>query len=145
MLLIVGTGVFETETLRQIVVHLNGAELPAAAYGILDHEVEFRTVECSLTLHLTGFEALFGTCLDDGALGEMPVLVASDIFLLVPGVAQGYLRLEILEIESLEDVEDNIHHLEEFSLDLLRGAEEMGIVLRESADTGQAVEGSSWA
>ncbi len=70
----------------------------------------------------------------------MPVLVASYIFLLVPGVAQGYLRLEILEIESLEDVEDNIHHLEEFSLDLLRGAEEMGIVLRESADTGQAVE-----
>ena len=35
----------QVELLRQVVVHLNGSQLPLAADGVLDHEVELRAVE----------------------------------------------------------------------------------------------------
>ena len=35
----------QVEPLRQVVVHLNGSQLPLAADGVLDHEVELGTVE----------------------------------------------------------------------------------------------------
>ena len=70
----------------------------------------------------------------------MPVFVAADVFFLVGGVAQRYLCLVVVKFQSLEDVEDDIHHLEELVFDLLGGAEDVGVVLREAAHAGQAVE-----
>ena len=46
----------------------------------------------------------------------------------------------VLEVQSLEDVENNVHHLQEFVLELLRSAIEVSIVLRETAHTGQTVK-----
>ncbi len=140
VLLVVGAGVFELEALGQVVVHLDGAELPAAADGVLDHEVEFGTVECGFAKLGAGFESFLGAGFDDGLLGEVPVFVATDVFLLVFGVAERDLSLEVLEVESLEDVEDDVHHLEELVLDLVGSAEDVGVVLRKAAHAGQAVE-----
>ncbi len=95
MLLIVGTGIFEPETLREVIVDLNGAELPATAYGILDHEVEFRTVERGFACFLTGIEALFSAGFDNRLLGEVPIFVAADILFLIVGIAQRDLSPEI--------------------------------------------------
>jgi hypothetical protein len=88
VLLIVGAGIFKTEAFGQIVVHLDGAELPAAAESILHHEVELRTIECGFAKFGTCFQTLLLTGLYDGLLGEMPVFIRSDIFLLVVGVAK---------------------------------------------------------
>ena len=140
VLLVVSAGIFQAEALGEVIVHLDSTELPTAADGILNHEVKFRAIEGSFALYLASPETLLGASLDDGILSEMPVLVRADIFLLVLRVAQRYLYFEVLEIESLKDIEDDIHHLEELTLDLLGGAEEVGIILRKSAHASQAME-----
>ena len=88
MLLVVAAGVFEVEALRQVVVDLNGTQLPTAADGVLHHKVELRAIECSLALHGACLEAFFFASLDDGALGLFPVFVGTNIFLLVVRVAK---------------------------------------------------------
>ena len=70
----------------------------------------------------------------------MPVFVGADVFLLVGGVAERNLSLEVFKFKSLEDVEDDVHHLEELVFDLLGGAVDVGVVLREAAHSGQSVE-----
>ena len=140
MLLVVGTGVLEVEALRQIVVYLDGTQLPATAEGILDHKVELWPVEgCFAVLNLRR-KTLFGTRLDDGLLGTLPVLFATDILIALDLVTKGDLSFEALEVQRLEDDEDDIHHLAELFLDLVGTAEEVGIVLREATHTRQTVE-----
>ena len=140
MLLVVSTRVLEVEALRQVVVYLDRTELPAAAEGVLDHEVQLRPVEgCFAVLDLGG-KALLSTSLDDSLLGTLPVLFATDVLLAVHLIAQGDLSLEVLEVQRLEDDEDDIHHLAELLLDLVRAAEEVRVVLREATYTRQPVE-----
>ena len=88
VLLVVGSGVFELEAFGKVVVDLNCSELPAAAYCVLDHEVELRAVEGCLTEFGAGFQSFFGASFDDGLLGKVPVLVGTDVFFLVLGVAK---------------------------------------------------------
>ena len=70
----------------------------------------------------------------------MPVFVAADVLLFVLGVAQRNLGLVVLELEGLEDVEDDVHHLQELVLDLVGGAVDVSVVLGEAAHAGEAVE-----
>ena len=126
VLLIVGACVFQLEALGEVVVNLNGAELPAAANGVLDHEVKFRAIEGCLTKFLACIEAFLLARLDDSGLCKMPVLVAADIFLLVFRVAKRNLSLEVIEVQSLEYIEDNIHDFQELILDLVGGHRRCG-------------------
>ena len=139
VLLVVGTGILELETLGQVVVHLDGAQLPAAAQSILDHKVQLGTIEGRLAGHLLGNQALLLTSLDDGALGLFPYLIASHIFLLVIGVTQRNLSL-IVETEYTEDKRDDVHHAQELLLQLVGRAEQVSIVLRETAHARQSVQ-----
>ena len=70
----------------------------------------------------------------------MPVFVAAYVFFLVVRVAERDLSLKVVEFQSLEDIEDNVHHLQELILYLVGGAVDMGVVLRKTAYSGQAVE-----
>ena len=47
---------------------------------------------------------------------------------------------KILKIQRLKDQQHNIDHAFEFILQLVRGAEKVGIILCKSADAGQAVK-----
>ncbi len=85
---VVGTGIFELEAFGQIVVYLNGAELPTAADGVFDHEVEFGSIESCLAKFCAGIDTLFSTSFDDSLLGFVPVFVAADIFFFVSRVAE---------------------------------------------------------
>ncbi len=88
MFLVVATGVFQTETLGEVVIDLNRTELPTASDCIFHHEVELRTVESSFALHLLCFQTFLSTSLYDCVLSEMPILVGADIFLLIIGIAE---------------------------------------------------------
>ena len=97
LLAVVLSGVFQLEPLWQVVVYLNGTQLPAAANGILYHEVELRTIEGSLAVfHLgvqalllaAGAKSLLGTSLLDGILALFPNLVRADVLLLVGWVTE---------------------------------------------------------
>ena len=65
VLLIVGSRIFQLETFGQVVIYLNGTQLPTAADSILNHKVQFRTVESSFTIFHSGFQSLFFTSLDN--------------------------------------------------------------------------------
>ena len=140
VLLVVGTRIFELETLWQVVIHLDGTQLPTATQCVLNHEVEFRTIECGLTQFCAGGESFLCTCLDDSILGLFPHLVRTDVLFLVVGVAERNLCLEVLEVECLEDDADDVHHAQELILHLVGAAEDVGIVLSERTHTGQSVQ-----
>ena len=137
---IVRTGVFEFEALGQVVVHLDCAELPAAANGVADHEVELGTVECSFAQFGAGVDAFLGASLDDSCFGLMPVFVRTYIFFLVFGVAERNLSFVVFEFESLEDIKDDIHHFEEFIFNLFGCTENMCVILRKTSYSGQSVK-----
>ena len=136
MLGIVLAGVFELEAFGQVVVYLNCAKLPAASQSVADHKVEFRAIEGSFAKLGACVEAFFGACFNDSGFGQMSVLVATDIFLGMSRVAKRYLSFEVIEFKSLEDVENDVHHLQEFVFDLVGRAVYVGVVLRKTTHTG---------
>ena len=140
MFLPVASGVLEFKPLRKVVIHLNRTELPLSPDCILHHKVEFRTIECSLAVLYNSVQPLLLRRFDDCGLGLRPVLVSSDIFFLVLQVTKRHLCDVFLEIQCLEYIENNVNHLAELFLELIRTAEKMGIVLSEGAYPGQAVE-----
>ena len=137
--LVVGADIAEAEADRQIVVHLHGAELPFAADDVLDHEVDLGSVEGRLAdlLGVVHAEGLDGFA--EGCFGFVPVLGRADIF--VAGrIAQREPDAVVIHAEGVEDFFDQIEAAGDFGGDLLRGAEQMGVVLGEAADAGHAAE-----
>ena len=138
--LVVAADVFEFEAFGEVVVDLDGAELPTAADGVFDHEVEFGAVEGGFAVFDFGGEIFFFAGFDDGGFGFGPVFVGADVFGFVVGVAEGYLGFEFVEAEGFEYYLDDFHHFDEFIFDLVGATEDVGIVLGEGADAGEAVE-----
>ncbi len=123
--LVVSADVLEFETLWEVVVYLNCAELPFASDSVLDHEVEFRAVESGFAGLLDEGYAFFLACLNDSGFSLLPVLIGADVFLAVVWVAEGYLGGVLGEVEGAEDVEDDVHHLLELGLDLVWADEDV--------------------
>ena len=96
LLRIVLISVLKLETLRQIVVHLYRTELPTAAYGILDHEIEFRTIERSLAILNLCLKPSFTACFNYSLFGRCPYLIGTDVLLMVVRIAQRYLCLHVV-------------------------------------------------
>ena len=92
------------------------------------------------TIFDLSWQSLLGASFDDSLLGTLPVLLTTDILVSVHLVTQGDLSLKALEVKRLEDDEDDIHHLAELFLDLVRTAEEVGIILRKATHTRQSME-----
>ena len=136
----VRVSVLELETLRQVVIDLDCTQLPLASDRILDHEVKFRPVERGLAKLNDSLQPLLGRGVDDGLLRLRPVLVASDILLLVLRVTKRNLCHILSQVESLEHIENQIDDLLELLLELIRAAEEVGVVLGESADSRKSVK-----
>src|SRR5690554_710608 len=85
---IVLTDIFQFETLRQVVVHLDGTQLPLTSNRILDHKVKLRSVEGCFAQFYNCVKTFFLTCLDNGILGLFPVFIRTNILFLVVGIPQ---------------------------------------------------------
>ena len=140
MLLVIGTRVFQIETFRQVVIHLNRTQLPFPTDSVFHHEVQFRTVERGFTQFHGSCQTFLGSSLDDGSFRLLPVLVRTDIFLLVIRVSQRYLRREVLEIQRFEDREYNINHFLELILQLIGRTEQVSVILSKTAYPCQPVQ-----
>ena len=140
LLAAVSVGIFKLEPLRQVVVHLDGAELPLSSDGVLDHKVELRAVEGGLAIFNNGLQALFLSGFDDGVLSLLPVLVASDVLGLVVWIPEGNLGRVLVELEDPEHIEDQVDDLLELTLELVRGHEHVGVILGEGTYPGKSVE-----
>src|SRR5579859_174284 len=131
--------VFQLEAVRQVEVELNGGKLPGAADGVHQLDVDFRAVKRGFAHNrLVGNIHLLQDLLQrvDGAV---PVLLAADEALLIVGVPDAQLDLVFSEAKSLEDGHGEFHAAHDFALNLLRRAEDVGIILGEAAHPQQAV------
>ncbi len=114
--------------------------MPLASEGVAHHEVELRAVKRRFAVLNHVREALVLGGLDDGLLGFVPVFGRADVLARILGVAQAHLGLKRRKIQSFEDVQHQVNHLHELVEELVRGTEQVGVVLRESAHAGQAVQ-----
>ena len=140
VLLVVLTHILQLETLWQVVVNLDGTELPTATQCVLNHEVELRTIESGLTILNMSVHTFLTACLDDCVLCLLPYLVRTHILVVVVLVAKRDLSLEILEVKSAEDDLNDLHHFDELFFHLVGTAEDMCVVLSERAHTSQSVQ-----
>ena len=102
MFLIISACIFQFKTLRQVIVHLNGTQLPTAADSIFHHKIQLRTIESSFTIFNSGTQALFFTSLNDRLFSSFPVFIATNIFFTIHFVTQGNLSLHIGKVHGTE-------------------------------------------
>ena len=139
LLRIVLVGIFQLEALRQVIVHLNSTKLPTTANSVLNHEVEFRTIESGLTVFNLGRQSFLLTSLNNSLLGQCPIFVSTNILIVVVRITQRNLSLEI-ESEGGEHDADDIHNVQELLLNLIWATEQVCIILCERTYTSQSVK-----
>ena len=124
------------EPAGQVEVHLHGAALPVAADRVAQHELELRAVERALAGIVGVLEA--GRVDRDAERG---LRLVPDCVRAHPRLgAVGELDPHVVEPEVAVDGQDQIAHRDRFLRDLVRGAEDMGIVLGERAHPHQPVQ-----
>src|SRR5438094_6340358 len=135
---IVGADVFQLKALGQIVVELNGAELPLAADAIPDHEVNLWTIEGRLAYFRRIVHAHILDDIENGPLGVVPVLFAAHV-LVALRIAQADANSVVLQAQRGENEQHQLDVASHLRLDLLGSDEQVRVVLSEAADASHAV------
>src|SRR5262245_57230817 len=138
MRLVVRADVFEAEPLRQVEIDLNRRELPQPFDRVHDLEVDLRTVERRLVLNPRIRQPVFVQSLGQRRLRQAPDVVRTEILRMVRRVTDRKLGL-VFESESLKDEVHQVETAFDLRFQLLRRAEDVGVVLRESARPHQPV------
>ncbi len=123
-------------------VQLAGGEGVFRTNGGLHVDVQLRAVEGGLADLLGEVDAQLGQHLTQGVLGVVPHGVIVVVLLLVGGVAQAQHAAVIGDVEVLVGLKDQAADVGNFALDLLRGAEQMGVVLAEVTAALDALQGA---
>src|SRR2546423_7337686 len=135
--------VFQTEARGKIEVELYGGQLPGAADGIDELNIDFRAVEGGFTFDF--FEgdvhALHGVGERGG--GAAPVFRFASVIFRMSGVPIRKLDLELVEAKVLHHREGEIDASLHFFFDLRGGTENVRVVLCETAYSQQAVENAA--
>ena len=132
---VVRARVLQPEALWHRIVELDRSQLPRAADRVGHVQVDLRSVEGAVALVQLVREPLATQGALERALGGVPHLVRADA-LLRPG---GQLEPR-LEAEDLVQEEPEVEAADDLVLDLLLGAEDVGVVLGEGAHPQQAVQ-----
>ena len=132
--------VFETETRGQVEIELDSGELPRAADGVDELDVDFGAVECGFASDsfIRNVELLHG--FGKRGRGTLPVFRFAGVIFRVRGVPIGKLDFEFVEAEIFHYGEGEIDAGFHFAFDLRRRTENVRVILREAADAEQAVE-----
>ena len=132
--------VFDVETLGKIEVDLNGGELPTAADGIADLDVDLGSIEGRFAGDAGVVEAFGFEGLDKAGFGEFPHVVGADVLVGAVFVTDAEVDFEFGETERAEDEAGDIEGGSDFVGELIGTAEDVGVVLGESANAEGAVE-----
>src|SRR3984957_7037891 len=134
------TDVFEFEARRQVEIELNSGELPRAADRVDQLDVDFRAVK-------RGFagDALERNFYARHGFGEsggraVPVFRLARVIFGVRFVPVRKFDLELLEAEIFHDGEGEVDACFDFTFDLRRHAENVGVVLSEAAHAQQTMQ-----
>jgi hypothetical protein len=111
--------------------------LPLAADAVTHHEVDLRAVERRFAPLLGVVHAARLHQPDQGRLGPVPVSGVA-VVLVAGRVAQADANAVVVEAQALQDEQHQVQVGAELGLDLLRGDEQVGVVLGEAAHPGHA-------
>ena len=125
----------------QAEVQLAGGEGVLCTNSGLDVDIQLRAVEGSLTDLLGEVDAQLGQNLTQSVLGVVPHGVVVVVLLLVGRVTQGQDTAVIGDVEVLVGLEDQVADIGDLALDLLRRAEQVGVVLAEVTAALDALQG----
>jgi len=127
--------VLKVEPDGKLEIQLHGSALVRSLKRIVDLDVNLRSVKSTITgvelpWHAKSVESIF-----QGLLSLVPKVVTSESLL----GSGGEFKLK-LELEDAVDVPQEVEAAHNFSHELLRGAEQMRVILTEATHSGQAGE-----
>src|SRR6266436_4150074 len=132
--------VLQAEASGQIEIELHGGELPGAADGVNELDIDLGAVEGGFALHFLERNVHALHRVGEGGGGAALVFGLAGVVFRMRGVPVGELDLEFVEAKIFHDGVDKIHAGFDFRFDLRGHAENVRVVLRESADAEQAVK-----
>src|SRR5262249_50709871 len=106
-------GVSEIESVRQIVIDLDGAELPFTAEDVADDEVNLRSVKGRFTRLFAEFDAKGGGSIAAGRLRLVPVRSLADVLRRIE-IAQADADAILSHAERAKDDLDDLEATGEF-------------------------------
>ena len=118
--------VFEAETARQIEIELHGGELPGAADGVDELDINLGAVEDGFAGNVFVGDALAVESFGERALGVFPLLDGAGVIFGMLGIAGGELDFVAVEAESVEDGLDEVEAACDFGFDLFTACRKCG-------------------
>ena len=139
VLAVVRSDIRKVEPLRKLVIHLHGAKLPLAPDDILDHEIDLRTIERRLARlqcerHTQGRGRIFARL-----FRLVPLLGFADILGRVR-IAQAHTHAVLAHAQRTQDDLYQFQATQHLGRHLLLRAEQVGIILRKTANAGHATQ-----
>ena len=130
--------ILEVKTDGKLEIELDSAALMRSLKSIENLDVDLRSVESAITWVLLPGLSEFVEGLSKGGLGLVPHRVITELV----SWPCGEIEFE-LETENTIDVIKEVEDTKDFSHDLVRHAEDVGIILLEPADTSETRESTS--
>src|SRR5690554_6421248 len=128
--------IFQLKTLRQIVIYLNGPELPTSSKGILHHKVKFWAIERSFAIFYLKVKPLRFGCIDNCIFCFFPVFQTSDVLFRLVWIANGHLCVKVFKAQRAKNIKYEVNNIFKLLIQLIGGAKNMCIVLGKSSNTG---------
>ncbi|MBG9887287.1 hypothetical protein ABE10_12280 [Bacillus toyonensis] len=141
LLLAVPVGELESETLGEVRVDLDRRQLPDTTDRVGGLEVDLGAVEGGLTRDLGELQPAGQGYLSQGIGRRLPELLGADPLVLLV-VAHRQLELEIGQAEVPQHRDDELQDLPHLLLQTVRGDEEVGVVLGETTNAREPVQGA---
>src|ERR1035437_10225759 len=132
--------VLQAESAGQGEVELHGGKLPLAADGVHQLDVDLGPVEGGFIGDRFGGDLQLVAGALQGAFGHRPLLGRAVIFAAGAAIPGGKLRVVLLEAVRGQGIDGELEAVHHFVFNLVRSAEDVGVVLREAADAEESVE-----
>src|SRR5262249_16382837 len=132
--------VFEAEALRKVEIELHRGQLPGPPDGVNQLHVNLRAIKDRFSFHAPEGDLHPIYRVHQSALGTFPVLHGAGVALRLGRVACGEFDFEAVEAKGAQYGEGEVHTGGDFTLDLVRGSEDVRVVLSETAHAQQPVE-----
>src|SRR5450631_4279582 len=132
--------VLQAEARGQIEIELYSGELPGAADGVDELDVDLGAVEGGFALHFFEGDIHARHGFGERGGGAIPVFRLAGIIFRMQNIPVGKLDFKIVETKSFHHRESKIDAGFHFAFDLRGHAENVGVVLGETAHAQQAVQ-----
>ena len=137
MILSIASLVPQIKSFREIVIDLNGSKLPLTSDNVFDNEINFRPIERCLSLFFGPIDPKFCSSRTACLFRSIPAFGLTDVFVSV-WISESNTNTIIVHAKNGKDGLNQLDASHDFVCDLVFGNEQMGIILRESTDSGKS-------